>query len=80
MVLPFAFEMLALRKLQVRCAAENVRSQRVGESCGFKVEGVLRNDFVIADGRTLIDIVYSGMTDSDYRTLRVKPPVVGGFR
>lgn len=46
MTLPFAFEILEMRKLQIRCSSENLASQWVAEKCGFKPEGVLRNDSV----------------------------------
>ena len=79
MTLPLAFETLHMRKLQVRCSVENLASQQVAERCGFKIEGVLRNDLVKADGHTLVSLVYYGMTPNDYRALRLKPPVAGGF-
>jgi [ribosomal protein S5]-alanine N-acetyltransferase len=70
-----AFETLHMRKLQIRCSVDNLRSQRVAERCGFKIEGVLRNDFLKVDGHSLASLVYYGMTPSDYRAM--KPPTVG---
>jgi len=61
-----AFDALHIHKLQIRCAVENVRSQRVAERCGFLREGVLRSDAVRADGKTLVDLVYYGMTHQDF--------------
>ncbi len=78
-LLPFAFETLEMRKLQVRCVVDNLRSQQVAERCGFKIEGVLRNDFVKADGQTLVNLVYYGMTPTDYRAISMKPPIAGDF-
>ncbi len=78
MMLPFAFEILEMQKLQIRCSSENRASQRVAEKCGFKPEGVLRNDFV-SEGRTPLTVVYYGMIPADYRALNLKPPLTGGF-
>lgn len=66
-----AFETLHMNKLQIRCAVENVRSQRVAERCGFLREGVLRSDAIRADGKTLVDLVYYGITPQDVAS---RPP------
>ncbi|MEV5752372.1 GNAT family protein [Actinoallomurus sp. NPDC052308] len=39
----WAFDSLALARLELTCAPDNVASQRVAESCGFVREGVLRS-------------------------------------
>lgn len=77
LLLPFSFEVLGLRKLDIRCDVHNLRSQRVAERCGFKIEGVLRNDHTKPDG-ALVSIVHYGMTPADYRGLNAKPPGSGG--
>jgi ribosomal-protein-serine acetyltransferase len=74
MMTALAFETLQMRKLQIRCVVDNLQSQRVAERCGFRIEGVMRNDFLKADGQTLVDVVYYGMTPSDYRA--INPPTV----
>jgi RimJ/RimL family protein N-acetyltransferase len=68
LLVEFAFDVLHMRKLQIRCAADNVRSRRGAERCGFTYEGLLRYDAVRPDGQ-LIDLMYFGMTDAD-RALR----------
>ncbi len=68
LLVEFAFDVLRMKKLQIRCATDNLRSRRVAERCGFIYEGLLRNDVVRPDGQ-LVDLVYFGMTDAD-RTLR----------
>ena len=73
LIIPFAFETLHLRKLQIRTASSNLPSQRVAERCAFKREGILRNDSVKADGITLLDLVYYGLTLDDYEEMKRKP-------
>ncbi|MBX2992490.1 MAG: GNAT family N-acetyltransferase [Bacteroidetes bacterium] len=76
-ILPFAFDRLQMNKLQIRCPVDNLRSQRVAERSGFKIEGVLRNDRVNSDGHLPLDIVYYGMTPGDFRKIERKPPDFG---
>lgn len=73
-MIPFAFDVLHLRKMQIRCAVSNVRSRKVAERCGFRPEGVLRNDAVRADGTTLVNVVYYGLTPDDRRESKLRPP------
>lgn len=42
-LLDYAFEDLALRRVELGCAPENLRSCRVAERLGFKLEGELRD-------------------------------------
>jgi RimJ/RimL family protein N-acetyltransferase len=56
----YCFDTLGLNKVFMRIAEENTASRRVAEKCGFKVEGVLRDDFMTSDGQ-LIDIFYYGL-------------------
>ena len=51
----FAFKDLKANRVEVRCDSENVRSRSVAERAGFSVEGILRNDALSADGKTLRD-------------------------
>jgi RimJ/RimL family protein N-acetyltransferase len=71
LVLPFAFVAMGLRKVQIRCSGNNLRSQRVATRCGFILEGVLRNMFLCNDG-TLHDLYCYGMTIEDYRKQRTR--------
>nr|BFE33169.1 hypothetical protein GCM10010200_054200 [Actinomadura rugatobispora] len=39
----WAFDQLAVARLELTCAPDNVASQRVADRCGFVREGVLRS-------------------------------------
>lgn len=64
-VLPFAFEQLAIEKLSLRTAMDNVPSQRLARKCGFRREGDLRADFRKMSGE-LIDTMLFGLTRSEF--------------
>ncbi len=68
LLLPFAFDRLQLRKLQIRCSSDNVRSRHVAVRSGFVLEGILRDMFLCADDKTLRDMYCYGMTANDYRS------------
>jgi RimJ/RimL family protein N-acetyltransferase len=67
LVVSLAFDALHLNKLQVRCSSANGRSQRVAVRAGFMLEGIVRDTFLCADGVTLLDMYYYGMTAEDFR-------------
>lgn len=67
-----AFTDLRMEKLQIRCDAENLVSQRVAEHCGFNIEGVLRNDMRSPADNTLRTVIYYGMTAEDFRSMQTK--------
>ena len=62
----YCFNTLNLNKVFMRIAEENTASRRVAEKCGFKVEGVLRNDFMTSEGK-LIDIFYYGLLKDEFK-------------
>jgi RimJ/RimL family protein N-acetyltransferase len=47
----WAFDRVAIARLELTCAPDNVASQRVAERCGFVREGVLRSHIRFKGGR-----------------------------
>lgn len=64
-IINFAFNQLAVNKLYIRCSLQNNRSFALAERCGFRREGLIRQDFR-DHTRQLIDVYYYGITRSDY--------------
>ncbi len=64
-----AFENLEVARVQIRCDDKNIASYRVAESCGFTLEGILKNDERTISGELRDTRVYA-MTD--LRQLRLK--------
>lgn len=62
----FAFEDLNLNKVFLRSATDNPRSYALAERCGFRREGLMRQDFR-DHHQNLVDIYYYGLTKSDYQ-------------
>jgi RimJ/RimL family protein N-acetyltransferase len=54
-----ARDTLKSARIEVRMDAQNERSWRVAERCGFTLEGTLRHDFRYPDGRLRDTRVYS---------------------
>ena len=65
----FAFEDVHLNKVFLRTSLHNARSYALAEKCGFRREGLLRQDFR-DDRKQLIDVYYYGLTRSDYNNLQ----------
>lgn len=59
------FGQLGLRRMAITCAATNVRSRRVAESVGYKLEGRLRNDDRLPNGELRDTLVYSLIETDD---------------
>jgi len=54
-----AFEVLGVRRIDIRCDDRNVRSARVAESCGYELEATLRNWLRGTDGSLAHERVYA---------------------
>jgi ribosomal-protein-serine acetyltransferase len=67
-VVAHAFGELGLKRVQIRCAVENVRSRAVPERLGFRLEGTLRSAERLAD--RVVDLVVYGMLAEEWEALR----------
>jgi ribosomal-protein-serine acetyltransferase len=63
-VLQFAFQQLGLNRIELKCASNNVASQRVAERLGFGWEGLLRQAELV-DGVYLDHFIY-GLLRADF--------------
>lgn len=63
-----AFERLGAERVEVRCDADNTRSRRVIERCGFRLEGALRAEQRTPHGGLRTTLVFSLLPD-EYRAL-----------
>lgn len=63
---------LGFNRLEIRCEAANVKSQAIPEKLGFKLEAVLKNEYLSADGKTLTDTYVYGMIMKDYEEASVQ--------
>jgi ribosomal-protein-serine acetyltransferase len=61
-VMKFAFERLDFNRIELKCASDNVASQRVAERLGFAWEGLLRQAELV-DGVYLDHYVYGLLRD-----------------
>lgn len=65
-ILGFCFDELHMRKVFLRIAPGNISSLLVAQKCGFRKEGLLKEEFRTGDDR-LIDLLYLGLTASEHR-------------
>lgn len=54
-IVNFALDELRAKRLEIRCDPKNIRSRAIPEKLGFKLEGILENDKLTADGLGLRD-------------------------
>ena len=55
----FAFETLGAKRVEIRCDSKNVRSRRIPDRLGFKLEGTLRNNSISASGKLRDTLVFA---------------------
>ena len=55
----FAFETLGAQRVEIRCDSKNVKSQRIPDRLGFRLEGTLRNDSVSTSGELRDTLVFA---------------------
>lgn len=59
LLLSYCFEVLGLRRVQIKTDHENTRSQKAIERIGALKEGILRNHMIRKDGTTRHTVMYS---------------------
>jgi RimJ/RimL family protein N-acetyltransferase len=55
----FAFETLGAKRVEIRCDSKNVRSRRIPDRLGFKLEGTLRNNSLSPSGELRDTLVFA---------------------
>ena len=55
----FAFETLGAKRVEIRCDSKNVRSRRIPDRLGFKLEGTLRNNSISSSGELRDTLVFA---------------------
>ena len=55
----FAFETLGAKRVEIRCDSKNVRSRRIPNRLGFKLEGTLRNNSISSSGELRDTLVFA---------------------
>ncbi len=55
----FAFETLGAKRVEIRCDTKNVRSRRIPDRLGFRLEGTLRNNSLSTSGELRDTLVFA---------------------
>lgn len=55
----FAFETLGARRVEIRCDSKNIRSRRIPDRLGFKLEGTLRSDSLSPSGELRDTLIFA---------------------
>lgn len=63
-LIDYAFEILQMNRVEIRCAEDNYKSRAIPQRLGFIQEGIIRDDELI-DGEYLNSVVY-GMLKKDW--------------
>ncbi len=71
LMLRYAFEEMRVIRVQFRTDLRNLRSQRAIEQLGAVREGVLRKDFIYADGYQRSSVFYS-ITEDEWPALKLR--------
>lgn len=64
-LMEFGINELGFTRLEIRCESANMPSRAIPEKLGFKLEGILVNEDLSADGRTLTDTCIYAVTQRD---------------
>ncbi len=68
----YAFNVLYLHRVEIRCAAENHASRAIPQRLGFTEEGVMRQQLWLHD--RYVDHVVYGVLSAEWRKLHGPPP------
>ncbi len=60
----FAFEILGAKRVEIRCDTKNVRSQRIPDRLGFKLEGTLRHDSLSLTGGLRDTLIFAKIKEN----------------
>lgn len=63
----FLFEKVGLNKVEIQFMPENTRSESLAKRIGFKVEGVIRHNFI--HNGAFKDLVITGLLKSEWKAL-----------
>jgi RimJ/RimL family protein N-acetyltransferase len=67
----FAFKILEAKRVEIRCDQRNMRSRKVAERLGYRLEGTLRNNRLAVDNRLENTCVYS-MIPEEFLSLSLR--------
>jgi RimJ/RimL family protein N-acetyltransferase len=76
----FAFAELGAKRVEIRTSTRNIKSQRIPESLGFILEGILRNDARHIDGSLRDTKVYSKIEKEEKSNLTPDQTAAFGVR
>jgi RimJ/RimL family protein N-acetyltransferase len=66
--IPFLFDKVGLNKIEIHFIPANVRSAKIAERLGFKIEGIIRDSYVQHGQFT--DLVVTGLLRSEWNKPR----------
>ena len=62
----FAINQLSANRLEIRCDANNIRSMRIAERLGFRLEGILRSDTLDVTGNLRDTMVFAKVRGQEF--------------
>ena len=65
-VMDFAIKQLTANRLEIRCDANNIRSMRIAERLGFRLEGILRSDTLDVAGNLRDTMVFAKVRGQEF--------------
>ncbi len=65
-VMDFVIKQLSANRLEIRCDANNIRSMRIAERLGFRLEGILRSDTLDVTGNLRDTMVFAKVRGQEF--------------